>query len=131
MGGKEQDGVIEILKRELSFLKNGGYRHPDRAQWRAQYIFEDSPTCLNFREPDKLWPCTYCPLFAYAPAESQEKSPPCRHIPLNNKGETLDSLYRTASPEEIEATVTAWLEKEIARLEQKQEGEASRAAGAS
>lgn len=131
MSGKPGNGLLEILKHELSFLKNGGYRHPDHAQWRAQYVFEDSPTCLNYGDTERSWPCNYCPVFAFVPQEAQQKARPCRHIPLNEKGETLDSLYRSASPQEIEATVAAWLERQIMGLEQEQAKETSRAAGAS
>ena len=130
MGDKPGDGLLEVLKQELSFLRNGGYRHPDRAQWRAQYVFEDSPTCLNYGDSERSWPCDYCPVFAFVPRDAQQKGRPCRYIPLNEKGETLDSMYRSASAQEIEATVAAWLERQIAELERVQTNEASRAAGA-
>src|SRR5690349_9845333 len=120
VGGKLHDGVLELLKHELSFLRNSGYRHPDHAQWRAQYIFEDSPTCLNFGHGERSRPCSYCPLFAFVPADAHQKRRACRYIPLNDTRETLDSLYRSASPQEIETIVAAWLEKQIARLEQEQ-----------
>ena len=131
MGRKLEEGVLEILRDELAFLKNGGYRHPDHAQWRAQYFFEDSATCLNFGDAERSWPCSYCPLFAFVPQDARQNIRPCRYIPLNEKGETLDSLYRSASPQEIEAAVAAWLEKQIARLGQQQANAASRSAGAS
>lgn len=131
MGDKPGDGLLEVLRQELSFLKNGGYRHPDHAQWRAQYVFEDSPTCLNYGDSERSWPCSYCSVFAFVPQGARQKNRPCRYIPLNEKGETLDSLYRSASPQEIEATVAAWLEKQIKGLEQEHAKDASRGAGAS
>lgn len=131
MSAEREDSVLEILNRELSFLKNGGYRHPGHAQWRAQYIFEDSPTCLNFAETARLCPCASCPLFAFVPEHAKQEIHPCRHIPLSDTGETLDVLYRSASAQEIETIVAAWLEKQIARLQPEQAGELSRAAGAS
>lgn len=124
-------GALAILRQQLSFLKNGGYRHAERTQWRARYIFEDSPTCLNFAGAERSRRCTDCPLFAYVPEASQGKRAPCRHIPLNAQGETLDSLYRKASPEEIEAAVAAWLEQEIERLAKTQAEEATGAKSAS
>jgi hypothetical protein len=130
MASHRQLDMLGILRQELSFLKSGGYRHPDKAKWRAHFIFEDSPTCLNYGDAEKSWPCDYCPLFAYVPEKSQGTTIPCRHIPLNSKGETLDSLYRAASPEEIEAIVEAWLEKEIERLEKGQREEACAAGSA-
>lgn len=132
MEAPKQAELLQVLKRELVFLRNGGYRHPHRAQWRAHYVFEDSPSCLNFGDPQRSWPCIYCPLFAYVPEEQQATRIPCRHIPLNPAGETLDLLYRTASPEEIEAKVASWLSAEINRLERIQRNEeAQRASGAS
>lgn len=131
MEAPKQVELLQLLKRELSFLKSGGYRHPDRAQWRAHYVFEDSPTCMNFGDPGRSWPCMYCPLFGFVPEDKQATRIPCRHIPLNSEGETLDFLYREASPEEIEAKVAAWLSAEIERLERAEKKEAPRAAGAS
>jgi len=34
---------------------------------------------------------------------------PCRHIPLNAAGETLHTMYSTATIEEIEAAIRIWL----------------------
>jgi len=121
MEGGSKMRVLETLKKELTFLRNGGYRHPEQAKWRAHYIFEDSPTCLNFGDPERAKECSECALFAYVPETSRGKTVPCRYIPLNEKGETLDSLYRASAPEEIEAAVAAWLEQEIERLEKEDE----------
>ena len=40
--------VLEALKFELQFLEKGGYGRSPRDPWRAQLIFEDSPTCMNY-----------------------------------------------------------------------------------
>lgn len=42
---------------------------------------------------------------------------PCRHIPLNAQGETIDSLYRTGTQEETETALTIWLKSMIQKLE--------------
>ena len=42
---------------------------------------------------------------------------PCRHIPLNAKGETIDSLYRTGTQMELETALTKWLKSTIKKLE--------------
>jgi hypothetical protein len=51
---------------------------------------------------------------------------PCRHIPLNARGETIDSLYRTGTQEELETALTKWLKSMIQKIEnesaQTQEG---------
>ena len=49
---------------------------------------------------------------------SRKRTPiPCRHIPLNDEGFTLDSMYCWETTEEIEETVRQWLIKTIAKLE--------------
>lgn len=51
--------------------------------------------------------------------ESEQRSPaPCRYIPLNLDGETVDSLYRTGTRPELEHTVRHWLAATISRLEE-------------
>ena len=42
---------------------------------------------------------------------------PCRHIPLNAQGETIDSLYRTGTQMEVEGALTKWLKSMIQKLE--------------
>ena len=36
--------VLATLQAELAFVERGGYRTPQQAAWRPQFIFEDSPT---------------------------------------------------------------------------------------
>ena len=43
--------VLELLKFELKFLEDGGYGRSPKTPWQPTYIFEDSPSCLNFRRP--------------------------------------------------------------------------------
>jgi hypothetical protein len=49
---------------------------------------------------------------------------PCRHIPLNDEGETLDSLYNTGTDDEVETAVAKWLRAEIRALENARENHA-------
>ena len=109
--------VLTTLQEELAFLQHGGYRSPQQAAWRPQFIFEDSPTCLNFRNLGKRFPCSECALIEFVPSGSRQERFPCRHIPLDDSGHTLDSLYRTATEEEAHATVASWLKKTIVSLE--------------
>ena len=111
--------VLKALHEELVFLELGGYRLPQHAAWRPQFIFEDSPTCLNFRNPGKRAPCSDCALMEFVPEGSQQERFPCRHIPLDDSGLTLDLLYRTATEEEAHALVAKWLKKTIGELERK------------
>lgn len=114
----EQHDLLGILKAELKFLEEGAYRHPFRNDWRAQFVFEDSPTCLNYGvAAGDFVPCSECVLMPLIPADKRSAKSPCRHIPLNRAGETLDTLYRSADPSEIEITVRRWLKVQIERLE--------------
>jgi hypothetical protein len=109
--------LLDVLKAESEFLEKGGYRHPARAAWRPQFMFQDSPTCLNFDPTQHPKPCSGCALMQLVPADSQERKFPCRYIALNEQGDTLDTLYRSGTQEEIESVFTQWLKTTIARLE--------------
>lgn len=109
--------LLEVLKAELEFLEKGGYRHTARADWRPQFIFQDSPTCLNFDPAQAPRPCTDCALMQLIPKDLQDKKIACRYIPLSEDGETIDSFYRTGTQEELETSVAAWLKTTIAKLE--------------
>lgn len=109
--------ALRTMQGELSFLELGGYRFPQQAAWRPQFVFEDSPSCLNFRNPGPRLPCCECALMEFVPHGSKQERFPCRHIPLDESGHTLDSLYRTATEEETHAIVANWLQTTIAELE--------------
>lgn len=109
--------ILDTLRFELKFLDAAGYSHSPHAAWRASYIFEDSPSCLNFNNSARPHPCSECLLTQLVPAELREQEIPCRFIPLNDKGQTVESLYRTGTQQEIEEALRDWLHREIARLE--------------
>lgn len=109
--------LLAVLKAELQFLERGGYRHCPTAQWRPQFIFEDSPTCLNYRRSEKPRPCGECLLMHFVPADCHSERIPCRHIPLNFEGFTIDTYYRLGTHEEVEAAMESWLRKTIEKLE--------------
>ena len=113
----ERSELLGLLKAEMVFLQGGGYRLSLRTPWKAPLIFEDSPTCLNFGQPARPHPCTKCILMRFVPLRRRAARVPCRHIPLNAAGETVDGLYRYASQEEMEQAVAGWLEGAIQRLE--------------
>lgn len=121
--------VLATLKGELAFLEGGGYRTmvgerqplfvmETAPSWRPPLFFEDSPSC-----PKKRYcPCDPdgdCALLSLVPAEHRHDNIPCRHIPLNEAGETMAGLYRTAdSNKAIAATLRSWLVKTITSLEE-------------
>jgi hypothetical protein len=108
--------VLATLQAELRFVEGGGYRSPQQAAWRPQFVFEDSSTCLNYRNFGKRQPCSRCALIDFVPHEFKQERFPCRHIPLDESGHTLECLYRTATEEEAHAIVANWLRNTIAQL---------------
>ena len=59
---KDERDLLEVLKFELQFLKDGGYGRAPKTAWRPQYIFEDSLTCMNFDSKENPGPCSACVL---------------------------------------------------------------------
>jgi hypothetical protein len=119
MTHKNRD-ILEVLRFELKFLEDGGYGRSPHAPWRAPYIFEDSPSCLNFSDPGRPHPCSECLLTQFVPSDLRGQDAPCRFIPLNGQGETVDSLYRSGTQIEIEEALRDWLRREISRIETEQ-----------
>ena len=115
---KDDRDLLDVLKAELEFLEKGGYRHSPTAPWRPQFIFEDSPTCMNYGSRENPLPCRECILMTLVPADCRNEKIPCRHIPLNPEGFTIDTYYRLGTHEEVETAVAAWLRKTIKQLEQ-------------
>ncbi|MFZ0860738.1 MAG: hypothetical protein WCA27_25775 [Candidatus Sulfotelmatobacter sp.] len=109
----KRENPVDVLRKELQFVQKGGYRAP--IVWRAPLVFEDSPTCP--RGSCGACPETDCVLMRFVPKECRYQAVPCRHIPLNELGETVDSLYRTGTNEEIEQTLQSWLLETIGQLE--------------
>jgi hypothetical protein len=115
---KDERDLLEVLKFELQFLEDGGYGRSPRIYLRPQYIFEDSLTCMNYDSKENPSPCSDCVLMQLVPPERRSEKIPCRHIPFNVSGETLDSLYRYSDQNETEETVGSWLRTTIQRLEE-------------
>ncbi len=109
--------VLEILKSELRFLENGGYRVSPRTAWRPKFILEDSPTCLNYGSIQSLLPCSECFWMRFVPQDCCGERIPCRHIPLNVEGYTVDTFYRLGTQEELEVAWAGWLRTMIRRFE--------------
>lgn len=73
---------------------------------------------MNFNSAEDPGPCTDCVLIQLVPPEFRSEQIPCRHIPFDSSGETLDSLYRYGDQVEIEEVVGGWLRATIKRLEE-------------
>jgi hypothetical protein len=106
--------VLDILRLELGFLELGLYRAPTPG--RPLLIFQDSPACSRYGAAT----CPNCVLMQFVPSECRCEPVPCHHIQLNDARETVDSLYRTGTQEELEEALGKWLKVTIKRLEEKQ-----------
>ncbi|HTQ62554.1 MAG TPA: hypothetical protein VMI32_20175 [Candidatus Solibacter sp.] len=122
---KDTRDLLPVLKAELAFVERGGYRHMPPATWRPTFIFQDSPTCLNFNTALPPKPCSDCVLVQLVPQQVRKMKIPCRYIPLNEQGETIDSFYRFGTREDLEAALRAWLRGTIKRLEEGKQLEAT------
>jgi len=103
--------ALDTLRLELKFLELGLYRAPSSGS--LPLIFEDSPTCPRYGAAV----CPSCVLMQFVPWECRCEPVPCHHIRLNDARETVDSLYRTGTQEELEEVLRNWLAATIKRLE--------------
>ena len=59
-----------------------------------------------------------CTLLGFVPFEDQHEAIPCHHIPLNEKGETIESCTGWAeNANKVEPVLRSWLVKMIQRFE--------------
>lgn len=114
---QDRNRLAKILKAELAFLERGGYRRGPRYPWRPNFVFEDSPTCINFLDKEERQPCMECPLIGFVPTERRETRFPCRHINLTDRGETVSTFYEWGTEEELEGALREWLTRTIQELE--------------
>jgi hypothetical protein len=125
---RDERDLLEVLTVELEFLEKGGYRHAPQAAWRPQFVFQDSPTCLNLDPVQPQESCRNCVLMQLIPTDVRNKAVQCRYISLSEQEETIDFLYRTGTQEELEAAVAQWLKTTIARLKRERK-ESAKASG--
>ncbi len=106
--------TLETLRLELKLVDLGLYRA--RTAGRPLSIFEDSPICPRHGAGS----CANCALMKFVPYACRSQPVPCHHIRLNAAHETIDSLYRTGTQEELEEALRNWLTATIKSLEQEQ-----------
>jgi hypothetical protein len=53
----------------------------------------------------------------FVPADRRETQFPCRHILLNERGDTVNSFYEWGTEEELETALGGWLSQTIHELE--------------
>jgi hypothetical protein len=107
--------IVTLLKRELEFLKRGGYG--GALPWRPVSMFLDSPSCPNRLDVERSTPCSQCWLFQFVPEKFHREMTACHFIALNHEGESVHSMSRQYTPAEVEVALKNWLEAEIRHLE--------------
>lgn len=103
--------ILETLRLELKLVELGLYCVPTAGPPLS--VFEDSPICPRYGADH----CPECGLIQFVPSECRSEPVPCHHIRLNEAGETIDSLYRTGTREELEEVLRTWLTASIKRFE--------------
>jgi hypothetical protein len=110
--------VLEALKLEIEFMERGGYNPSVRDPHRQPRTFRDSVTCLNLGLDEKKAPCTNCFLIEFVPPHLREGDGDlCHKIPLNYRGDTVESLEGQGDSDKVVAAVLGWLKRTVAELE--------------
>ncbi len=116
--GFDKKATIEALKLEIEFIEKGGYYPSVHDPHRQPRAFRDSIICLNLGLDEKREPCTSCFLTEFVPPHLREGGGNlCHKIPLNDRGDTVESLEREGNTDKLQAAVLGWLKRTVARLE--------------
>ena len=114
----DKQELIQQLKFEIEMIEKGGYQPSVRDSHHVPEIFRESISCLNVGLEKKAQPCSNCFLSEFVPSELRDSGGDlCHKIPLNEKGDTIESLKEEEDPEKLRATVLRWLETTVANLE--------------
>ena len=114
---KDDRNTLEVLHAELDFIEKGGYGRSVKTPRQPTSVFQDSPSCLNFADPERTHPCNECLLLDFVPADDRTQDVPCHFIPLDNSGLTIDELEWKEDQSVTEELVKDWLRTSIERLE--------------
>lgn len=114
---KDERDLLELLKTELDFIEKGGYGRSVRTPWKMTEAFRDSLTCVNYALPEKAHPCTECHLIDFVPREKRKEELPCHAIPLNDAGDTVESLELENNQAKLEAVLKQWMRAKIEEIE--------------
>ena len=114
---RDNHTLLEVLRKELQFLEGGGYDRVAAHYWKPVSVFQNSVSCPNVDDPNKSVPCHKCTYYELVPPHTRDESVPCHFIPLNDEGETIHSMERQYSQEELLEAVGVWLRTTIKKLE--------------
>ena len=115
---KDDRDLLELFKEELDFLEKGGYGRSVRTPWKPTSAFQDSLTCINYGYPYRAHPCSECHLIDFVPESRLNETIPCHHIPLDSKGETVETLEMEENQQKLETAIKDWLRTQIKRMEE-------------
>lgn len=112
---KDDRDLLELLKTELDFIEKGGYGRSVKTPWKETSPFRDSLSCVNYALPEKAHPCAECHLIEFVPRDKQNEELPCHYIPLNDRGDTVDSVEGNQT--RLEEVLKEWMRQKISELE--------------
>ena len=116
MADDERD-ILELLYEELDFIEKGGYGRSVRTPWKPTSVFQDSLSCLNYGYPYRAHPCNECHLIDFVPSAERAQVVPCHYIPLNEQGDTIETLELEENQQKLEESVKTWLRAKIKQIE--------------
>jgi hypothetical protein len=122
---RDERDILEILKDELNFIEKGGYGRSVRTPWQPKSAFQDSLTCINYGDPNHTHPCNECHLLDFVTPEHQREEVPCHFIPLNDNGETIETLELEDNEAKLEREVKDWLRGRIREIEEERSNKAA------
>jgi hypothetical protein len=114
---KDERDVLELLKTELDFIEKGGYGRSVKTPWKMTEAFRDSLTCVNYALPEKAHPCSECHLIDFVPRDKRTEDLPCHAIPLNDAGDTVESLELENNQAKLEEVLKQWMRGKIKQIE--------------
>jgi len=119
------EGAIFGLRDHLQALDQE--QQDGNRDWvSGEVYFENSSACN--RSPFYSCQSSRCSLVQFVPHEFRREATPCRHIQLNEQGETLHSLSKTADAAQMRIGVRNWLISTITMLDSDQKIYFSKAA---
>jgi len=111
----DRHNLLQSLKFELESLDKGDSHRADGPN-SSPAPFQNSVMCIT-RVSTGGRRCGECLLIEFVPPLFRKEPVPCHHIPLNAFGETVYTLQRVATGQELEETLRTWLQQTIRLLE--------------
>jgi hypothetical protein len=113
-----KEEMIEQLKFEIEMIEKARYYPSVRAPRHQPEIFRDTITCLNVGLTENKYPCSSCFLNEFVPPQLRnDQGESCHKIPLNERGDTIESLKTADDPFRLQETVLGWLKNTVTTLE--------------